>query len=44
LGVLDTGETEIANLQIAVLVDENVGGLEVTVNDTGGMDVFQTTL
>ena len=44
LRVLDTGEAEIANLQIAVLVDENVGGLEVTVDDTGGVDVFQTTL
>lgn len=44
LRVLDTGETEIANLQIAVLVDENVGGLKVTVDNTGGVDVFQTTL
>jgi hypothetical protein len=34
LRVLDTGETEIANLQIAVLVDKDVAGLQITVNDT----------
>lgn len=44
LRVLDTRKTEVANLQIAVLVDEDVGGFEVTVDDAGGVDVFQTTL
>jgi hypothetical protein len=44
LRVLNTGETEVTNLQIAVLVDENVGGLEITVDNTGGVDVFQATL
>jgi hypothetical protein len=34
LWVLDTRETEIANLKIAILVDENVTGFEVTVDDT----------
>ena len=42
--VLDTGETEVANLEIAVLVDKNVARLEVTVNDTGRVDIFQATL
>lgn len=34
LRVLDTGEAEIADLQIAVLVDKNVAWLQVTVDDT----------
>ena len=42
--VLNASEAEIANLEIAILVDENVGGLEITVDDTCGVDVFQTTL
>ena len=44
LGVLYTGQAEIADLQIAVLVDKDVAGLQVTVNDTGGVNIFQTTL
>ena len=44
LRVLDTGKAKVANLQIAVLVDENVGGFQVTVDNAGGVDVFQTTL
>jgi hypothetical protein len=44
LWVLDTGETEITNLQVAVLVDENVGWFEISVNDTGRVDIFQATL
>jgi hypothetical protein len=44
LRVLDSGKTEIANLQIAVLVDKNVGRLEIAVDDTGRVDVFETTL
>jgi len=44
LGVLYTSETEVADLEIAVLVDENVAGLQVTMYDTSGVDVFQTTL
>jgi len=31
---LYTGETEVADLEIAVLVDEDVAGLQVTVDDT----------
>jgi hypothetical protein len=44
LGVLYTGETEVANLKIAVLVDKDIAGLQVAVHDTSGVDVFQTTL
>jgi len=44
LGVLDTGKTKVADLQIAVFVDENVAGLEITMHDAGGMHIFQPTL
>jgi hypothetical protein len=44
LRVLDTCKAKVANLQIAVLVDEDVGGFEVTVDNAGGVYVFQTTL
>lgn len=44
LGVLNTGETEVANLQVAVLVDENVAGLQITVDYTSRVDVFQAAL
>lgn len=44
LRVLYTGQAEVADLQITVLVDEDVAGLQVTVHDTGGVDVFQPTL
>ena len=44
LGVLYTGETEVADLEIAVLVYENVAGLEITVDNTSGVDIFQTAL
>jgi hypothetical protein len=40
LRILDTGQTEIANLQIAVLVDQNVARLQISMDDTGGMNVF----
>lgn len=33
LRVLDPGQPEIADFEIAVLVNENVAGLEVTVDD-----------
>lgn len=44
LRVLNSGKTEIANLEIAVLVDEDVAGLEITMDDTGRVDVLQTPL
>jgi hypothetical protein len=44
LGILYTGETEVADLEITVLVDENVARLQIAVDDTGGVDIFQTTL
>ena len=44
LGVLYTGETEIADLEITVLVYEDVAGLQVTVDDTSGVHIFETTL
>lgn len=44
LRVLDAGKSEVANLQIAVLVDQDVAGLEIAVNDASRVDIFQTTL
>ncbi len=44
LRILNSGQAEIAYLQVTILVDENVTGLQVAVDDTGGVDVFQTTL
>lgn len=44
LGILDSRQTEIANLQIAVFIDENVAGLEVSVDHTSGVNIFQATL
>lgn len=44
LGVLYAGQAEIADLQIAVLVYENVTGLQITVHNASRVDVFQTTL
>lgn len=40
LGVLDTGQAEVANLEIAVLVDQNVTRFEVSVNDACRVNIF----
>jgi len=37
-----TGETKVANLQLAVGIDEQVAGLEVAVQDVCRVDVFET--
>ena len=44
LRVLQPREPEIADLEVAVLVDENVGRLEVAVDDAGRVRVFQAAL
>lgn len=44
LGILDTGQAEVANLKIAVFVDEDIAGLQVAMNDTGGVDVLEAAL
>jgi hypothetical protein len=41
---LYTGQTEVTDLKIAVLVDKNVARLQITVNNAGGVDIFQATL
>ena len=43
LRVLDTCKTEVADLEVTVLVDEDVRGLQVTVDDAGRVDVLQST-
>lgn len=44
LWILETGETKVADLEVAVLVDEDVGRLQISVDDTGGMGVFEAAL
>lgn len=44
LRVLDTGQAKVANLQIAVFVDENVAWFQVPMDDTRRVDVFQASL
>lgn len=44
LRVLNPGQSEIANLQVAVFIDQDVTRLEITVHDTSRVDIFQTPL
>ena len=44
LRILDSSEAEIANLEVTVLIDQNVAGLEISMDDTGAVDVFQSSL
>jgi len=44
LGILNTCETEVADLQIAILIYKNVAGLEISMDNAGGVDILQTTL
>lgn len=44
LWILYPGKAKVANFQIAVLVDEDIAGFEVAMDDTGGVDIFQTPL
>ena len=44
LRILNACETKVTDLQVAILVDEDVAGLQVSVNNTGGVDVFQPSL
>jgi hypothetical protein len=41
---LDAGQTEVADLEIAVLVDEDIAGLKIAMDDTCGVDIFKTPL
>ena len=40
LRILDARQSEVADLEIAVLVHQDVGGLEVAVDHASGVDVF----
>ncbi len=44
LGVLNPGQTEVADLQIAVLVDQDVAGLEITMDNACGVDILEPSL
>jgi hypothetical protein len=40
LRILNSRKAKVADLQIAILVDQNVAGLEITMNNTCRMDIF----
>jgi len=44
LGILNSGQPKIADLEVAILVDQYVAGLQVSVHDTCRVNVFQTAL
>jgi hypothetical protein len=44
LRVLNTGQAKVADLEITVLVNKDVARLEVAVDDTCRVDIFQTPL
>lgn len=44
MGILNSSETEVTDLQVAVLVDEDVAGLEIAMNDTGRVNILETAL
>lgn len=43
LGVLNACQTEVADFEIAILINQNVARLQVAVYHAGGVNVFQTT-
>ena len=44
LWVLDAGQAKVADLEITILVDQDVAGLQVPVHDAGRVDIFQASL
>lgn len=42
LGILNTCQTEVADLQVAVLVNQNITRFQVAVDDACGVNVFKT--
>ena len=44
LRILDSRQAEIANLEVAILVDQDVAGLKISVHHTSRMHVFQAPL
>jgi hypothetical protein len=42
--ILDTSKSKVANLEIAVLINENIARLEITMNNTSRVDKFQAAL
>lgn len=44
LRVLNSGQAKVANLEIAVFIDQDVAWFEIAVDNSSRMDVFETTL
>lgn len=43
LGILNACQTEVADLKIAVLVDQDIARLQIAVHNAGGVDVLKAT-
>ena len=44
LRILDSSKAKVANFEVAVFVDQDIAGLEISVDDAGAVNVFQTSL
>lgn len=44
LRVLDTGQAEITDFQIAILIDKDIAGFKIPMDNACGVDIFQTSL
>lgn len=44
LGVLDTRQTKVADLEVAVLVDQDVTWFEVPMDDPGRVNILEASL
>lgn len=44
LWVLDSGETEIADLQVTILIDQDIAWFQITMDDACRVHVFQPSL
>jgi hypothetical protein len=42
--ILDTSKSKVANLEIAVLINENIARFEIAMNNTSRVDKFQAAL
>lgn len=40
LGILNTGQTEIADLEVTIFVDEDITGFQITMDDAGRMNIL----
>ena len=44
LRILNPSQAKVTDLQVAVFIDQDIAGLQIAVDDTCGMNVFETSL